>query len=84
MKPYLAPFLAGVAASPAMLLDSGDRRVGIAVYVATKALQSSYEALAMGGVIPKVLNEGRWFWGGHLIFAYVPLFSHSHLTDLVQ
>ncbi|KAK4697199.1 hypothetical protein P7C70_g8248, partial [Phenoliferia sp. Uapishka_3] len=69
-SPRLAPFLAGVIASPTMLLEGrGQRRVTLALYTLTKAIQGGWEGIARKGALPRALREGRWWWGGHLIFA---------------
>lgn len=68
----LAPFVAALVAAPTMLIErGGKRRTSIAVYVLTRALQTQWGALVAKGVVPRALREGRWWWGGHLIFACV-------------
>ncbi|ORY89796.1 hypothetical protein BCR35DRAFT_300285 [Leucosporidium creatinivorum] len=64
------PFLAGVAASPALLLEGrGQRRVTIALYAFTRAVHGLVGVAGTKGWISKAMREGRWWWGGHLIFA---------------
>lgn len=70
-SPYLPPFLAGVLAAPTILIEgSGQRRVTIALYVLTRAVQGAWDGVAKTGVVPSAMREGRWWWGGHLLFAY--------------
>ncbi|KAM0748928.1 hypothetical protein T439DRAFT_382026 [Meredithblackwellia eburnea MCA 4105] len=70
LSPYLPPFLAGVIASPTMLIEQpGQRRITMALYAFTRAIQGGFDAGARKGVIPKALAEGRWWFGGHLLFA---------------
>lgn len=69
-SPYFAPFVAGTVASSSMLIESpGERRVTIAIYALSRAVQSLYLAACNTGVMPAPLREGRWWFGGHLLFA---------------
>ncbi|KAL8280843.1 hypothetical protein RQP46_006847 [Phenoliferia psychrophenolica] len=80
-SPYLPPFLAAVLAAPTMLIESsGQRRVTMALYVLTRAIQGAWDAAARKGVVPRAMREGRWWFGGHLLFACVFLFSVDGIT----
>lgn len=66
----LPPFFVGVAASPAMLLEGrGQRRVTIALYALTRAVHGLVGVAGSKRWISKGMREGRWWWGGHLVFA---------------
>lgn len=68
-SPYFAPLVAGTVASSSMLIESsGERRVSIAIYALSRAVQSLYLAACNKGVMPAPLREGRWWFGGHLLF----------------
>lgn len=69
-SPALPPFLAAVAASPAMLLEGrGQRRVTIALYALTRALHGMLGVAGSKGLLTRGMKEGRWWWGGHIVFA---------------
>lgn len=66
----LPAFLAGVLASPSMLLEArGQRRVAIAVYALVRALYGVINVAEERGWFSRAMSEGRWWWGGHLVFA---------------
>lgn len=71
----LPPFLAAVAASPAMLLEPrGQRRVTFALYALTRGAHGLLSA-AEHKIWPEDakrehrLKQRQWWWGGHLLFA---------------
>lgn len=66
----LPPFLAAVAAAPAMLLEGkGQRRITIALYALTRAMHGLVGAAGTKGWLTNGMKEGTWWWGGHLVFA---------------
>lgn len=67
---WLAPGAAALVAAPTMLLETrGPRRAAIGVYAVTRAVQAGYDTLVLKEKVPEAMSEGRWWWGGHLLFA---------------
>ncbi|CAG8590009.1 14959_t:CDS:2 [Funneliformis mosseae] len=64
-SPLVPPFLAGLLAGPALLIDGDQpRRIMISVYILSKSLQFTYNALRQNRIIPKM----PWWWGSWLLF----------------
>jgi hypothetical protein len=69
-SPSLPPFLAAMLASPSILIEpAGSRRLTIVFYALTRGLQGGWDGLVLNGHVPRAMREGRWWWGGHLLFA---------------
>ncbi|SGZ26899.1 BQ5605_C025g09991 [Microbotryum silenes-dioicae] len=79
----LPPFLAALIASPIMLLEPrGQRRVTISVYSLTRALHGMIVGAGNKRWLPQAMIEGRWWWGGHIVFALANgLLLHSFVYN---
>ncbi|SCV70116.1 BQ2448_1510 [Microbotryum intermedium] len=79
----LPPFLAALIASPVMLLEPrGQRRVTISVYALTRALHGLIVGAGKKRWLSQAMIEGRWWWGGHLVFALANgLLLHSFVYN---
>jgi hypothetical protein len=68
----LPAFLAGLIASPTLLLDgSPERRTTVALMAVSRAVQGSWVTASETGWVPKRLRRNSWYWGPHILFACV-------------
>lgn len=68
--PYVAPFIAGTLASTALLIEGNQpRRITLALYALSRALQYGWAAAAQMKEMPRALAEGRWWFNSSLVFA---------------